>query len=253
MALLLQLYDPAPTALEDDGGVPAQAPLTFAHAPPSELSTSSLRSHMAYVPQHPFLFPTSVRENIAYGLHDASPYREPMHIETAARRAGIHDFVVSLPSGYDTLVGEGGLSVSGGQAQRLALARALVRRPKLLVLDEPTSALDAAGAEEVRRLVRGLCEQEGTAVVVVTHSKEMMRAVDRVVMVEAGSVVESGRYEDLAVVGGPFAAMVGGGAWMGSPKERGESEAKDRKRDNAREEALKRLEGEGSSWGARRF
>lgn len=256
MALLLQLYDPTPTSPDDGTGVPAQAPLTFAHTPPSELSIASLRSHMAYVPQHPFLFPTSVRENITYGLHDASPYREPMHVETAARRAGIHDFVVSLPSGYDTLVGEGGLSVSGGQAQRLALARALVRRPKLLVLDEPTSALDAAGAEEVRRLVRGLCEQEGTAVVVVTHSKEMMRVVDRVVMVEAGSVVESGRYEDLAGVGGPFSAMVGGGAWMGGggmAKESGTSEARERKRDKAREDALKRLEGEGPSWGARRF
>lgn len=258
MALLLQLYDPTPTTTteNDSGAAPAQAPLTFAHTPPSELSIASLRSHMAYVPQHPFLFPTSVRENITYGLHDASPYHEPMHVETAARRAGIHDFVVSLPSGYDTLVGEGGLSVSGGQAQRLALARGLVRRPKLLVLDEPTSALDAAGAEEVRRLVMGLCERGGTAVVVVTHSKEMMRVVDRVVMVEAGSVVESGRYEDLANMAGPFAAMVGGGAWMGGggmAKESGTSEARERKRDKAREDALKRLEGEGPSWGARRF
>ncbi|KAK0749732.1 P-loop containing nucleoside triphosphate hydrolase protein [Schizothecium vesticola] len=256
MALLLQLYDPTPTTPGNDGGAPAQAPLTFAHTPPSELSISSLRSHIAYVPQHPFLFPISVRENIAYGLHDASPYREPMHIETAARRAGIHDFVVSLPGGYDTLVGDGGLSVSGGQAQRLALARALVRRPKLLMLDEPTSALDAAGAEEVRRLVRGLCEREGTAVVVVTHSKEMMRVVDRAVMVEAGSVVESGRYEDLVVMGGPFAAMVGGGAWMGSggkAKERGASGTREKKRDKAREDALKRLEGEASGRGARKL
>ncbi|KAK1830120.1 alpha-factor-transporting ATPase [Podospora conica] len=252
MALLLQLYDPTPSAAEDENGAPAQAPLTYAYTPPSELSTASLRSHMAYVPQHPFLFPTSVRENITYGLHEASPYREPMHIETAARRAGIHDFVVSLPSGYDTLVGEGGLSVSGGQAQRLALARALVRRPKLLVLDEPTSALDAAGAEEVRWLVRGLCEQEGTAVVVVTHSKEMMRVVDRVVMVEAGAVVESGRYEELADRGGPFAAMVGGGTWMpGGGKATRESQ--DRKRDKAREYALKRLEGEDSGEERRGF
>ncbi|KAK3292871.1 P-loop containing nucleoside triphosphate hydrolase protein [Chaetomium fimeti] len=195
-------------------------PLTYAYTPAPTLHTPSLRSHMAYVPQTPFLFPTTVRANLAYGLHDASPLRSASNLARAAHQAGIHAFVASLPQGYDTPLGDGGLAVSGGQAQRLCIARALARRPRLLVLDEPTSSLDGEAAAEVRRVVRGLVEGEGEggrgmAVVVVTHSKEMMRVVDRVVMVEGGVVVEEGGYEELVARGGRFKALVGGGVWTG--------------------------------------
>jgi len=209
-------------------------PLTYGPActPASEIQIRSLRRHIAYVPQHPFLFPTTVRENILYGLPEGGCssfessnlnqhqllLRSQANIERAATLAGIHDFIVSLPDGYDTRVGEGGMSVSGGQAQRLSIARALVRWPKLLIMDEPTSALDAEGAEGVRNVVKALVThshdaQANMAVVVITHSKEMMRITDRVVMVEEGSVVETGSYDELASRGGAFAQLVGKGAW----------------------------------------
>ena len=228
--------------------------LTYANRPASALSTVSLRSQLAYVPQHPFLFPTTVRHNITYGLHDSSPFHSRAHIESAARLAGIHDFVISLPLGYDTLVGEGGIAVSGGQAQRLALARALVRHPRMLVLDEPTSALDAEGAERIRRLLTELSHgADGMAVVVITHSKEMMRVADRVVMVENGTVVESGGYEELVASGRRFAQMVGGGVWIGSPtatgkdKSKGKAKVKGHRKaaSQLHEETLMRLEGVG--------
>ncbi|CAP65972.1 uncharacterized protein PODANS_5_11640, partial [Podospora anserina S mat+] len=170
-------------------------PLTFAGWAASTLDTAALREFISYVPQTPILFPYTIRENITYGLPDSSPLlTDGNNIETAAREAGIHDFIISLPLGYDTLVGEGGQTVSGGQAQRLCIARALARRPKLLVLDEPTSALDAEGAEGVRGVVQDLVEggDREMAVVVVTHSKEMMRVAGEVVIVYGGVVVERG-------------------------------------------------------------
>ncbi|KAK4176579.1 putative ABC transporter expressed in the mitochondrial inner membrane [Triangularia setosa] len=228
-------------------------PLTFAGLPSSVLDTVFLRQFISYVPQFPVLFPYTIKENITYGLPDSSPLLNSQeNIESAAIAAGIHDFIISLPLGYDTLVGEGGQTVSGGQAQRLCIARALARRPKLLVLDEPTSALDAEGAEAVRVVIQELVEEgkQDMAVVVVTHSKEMMRVADRIVMVEAGSVVEVGGYEELVRRGGKFASLVTGGAWepgTGKKKRGGryeeEKEDDDRELWTTREEALRRLEG----------
>ncbi|KAK0649026.1 P-loop containing nucleoside triphosphate hydrolase protein [Cercophora newfieldiana] len=237
-ALLLRLYSPTS---------PSPTSLTYASRPASTLSTPSLRSHIAYVPQHPFLFPATLAANITYGLHDASPLAHPAAIETAARRAGIHTFIASLPHGYATPVGEGGQPLSGGQAQRVSIARALVRKPKLLVLDEPTSALDAEGAEGIRALVRELT-REGVSVVVVTHSKEMMRVVDGIVMLEGGRVVETGTYEGLVEKEGRFAALVGGGVWMGEGEKKRRRKGKGKGREVYKhEETLMALEGEGSA------
>ncbi|KAK4121932.1 P-loop containing nucleoside triphosphate hydrolase protein [Parathielavia appendiculata] len=241
--------------------------LTYASFPATSLHTPSLRTHIAYVPQTPFLFPTTVRANLTYGLHDASPLHAESNIILAAKQANIHDFIVSLSQGYDTPLGEGGLAVSGGQAQRLCIARALAHRPRVLVLDEPTSALDAQAAAEVRRVVQMLVVEAGRerqghngwrmAVVVVTHSKEMMKIADRVVMIEGGVVVEQGGYEELVARGGKFKALVGGGVWTGGGgEEMGEAaewKGRDRRMkrkggglvavDNFREDALRRLEG----------
>lgn len=223
-SLLLRLYEPLPA--ETTEMVP---PLTYSGLstiPASSLSTPALRSHMGYVPQHPFLFPVSVRDNITYGLDSRShsALLTPDNIEAAARASDIHEFISSLPEGYNTLLGDGGIQVSGGQAQRLSIARALVRKPKLLIMDEPTSALDAEAAEGVRGVIQSLVlaaranhGEDAMAVVVVSHSKEMMRIADRLVVVDNGVVVEVGMsgYEELVARGGRFARLVGRGLWIG--------------------------------------
>lgn len=230
--LLLRLYEPSEQLgqnMEDHEShslharrqLQKPAALSYAGVPASDVSTSILRTHTAYVPQHPFLFPTTIRENIVYGLHADSPFRELSSVVAAARLAHIHDFIVSLPQGYSTLVGEGGLGLSGGQAQRVSIARALVRKPKLLVLDEPTSSLDADGAEGVRKAIHGLMEQSRQdkgrgelTIVIITHSREMMRIVGRVVVMDEGFVAEEGEFEELLARGGKFAELLGGGAWV---------------------------------------
>jgi ABC-type sulfate/molybdate transport systems ATPase subunit len=133
-------------------------------------------------------------------------------MHTAAQLAGIDTFIASLPEGYDTRVGDGGLSLSGGQMQRVCIARAFARKPQLLVLDEPSSALDAAAAKELRSVLRDIVtEGQGkVSVLVVTHAREMMRAADCVVMLEDGRVVEDGSWKDLISERGKFCEFVGG-------------------------------------------
>ncbi|KAI3322780.1 P-loop containing nucleoside triphosphate hydrolase protein [Xylariaceae sp. AK1471] len=231
-SIILGLYAPDAASLPEHRGSSVR-PLMFASVPFQQVDISNLRSHIGYVPQAPFLFPSSITENIAYGLHEDSPLRAPENIKQAAREAGIHDFIHSLPDGYDTIVGDGGQALSGGQAQRVCVARALARRPKILVLDEPTSALDAESAEGVRRTIQELLRhsgrqesshgtpkkhkrQDGLCVIMVTHSQEMMRMADRIVVIDLGRVVESGTYDELYEKKGRFAELISGGEWMGN-------------------------------------
>ena len=162
------------------------------------LHLPSLRKLVVLVSQTPVLFPASVKDNITYGLESDSPLIcEPALIHSAARMAGIHDFVMSLPCKYETQVGDGELSLSGGQAQRIGLARAFVRKPQVLILDEPTSALDATAAEGIRKVLRELVQRENTAVMCVTHDPEMMKAADRIVVLDQGHVEEEGSWAAL--------------------------------------------------------
>lgn len=186
--------------------------LSFGGIPWDEIDVIHLRSVMSYVSQTPFLFPGTIAANITYGIPGHHPLAQVPNIEAAARAAGIHSFIETLSEGYNTVVGDGGLTLSGGQAQRVCIARAMARWPRVLVLDEPTSALDAQSAEAVREAIKGLVNAGGErmSVVVVTHCREMMRVMGRVVMLEGGFVVEDGGYEELMGKRGQFARLVKG-------------------------------------------
>ena len=168
--------------------------ITISSIPLSALHLPTLRHLIALVPQAPYLFPTTIASNIAYPLLTSTPQAS---ITAAARLAGIHDFITSLPLGYATPIGPGGTTLSGGQQQRIALARAIVRKPKLLIMDEPTSGLDSQTAGYVTRLVRR-CKAVGIGVLVISHERALMECCDDVVVIgDGGAVVERGGFEDL--------------------------------------------------------
>ena len=204
-ALLLGLYPPDPLP-----GLYPPPTLTFAGKSVLDCNIYNLRSHMSIVAQTPILFPTTVFANITYGLAKTSPFNNYLAAERAAIDAGIHAFISSLENGYNTLIGEGGMGISGGQAQRIAIARALVRRPKVLILDEATSALDNESADGIREMVKRLRGKVGMAVVIISHNIDMMRIADTVVMVEDGRVVEKGSFEELRARRGAFESLITG-------------------------------------------
>ncbi|KAK5273247.1 ATP-dependent permease [Exophiala xenobiotica] len=200
-SLILGLYPPATDELSiplsnDLDGPPS---LTLSGRDIRILDITTLRSLIAIVPQTPVLFSATVRENITYGLQTGTSLVSATCIESAARAAGIHEFIQSLPQGYATIIGDGGLGVSGGQGQRIVVARALIRDPKILILDEATSALDHESAGVIRDSIINLIRtKEGKmTVVVVTHAKEMMSFADHVIGLENGSVAEEGAYQEL--------------------------------------------------------
>jgi len=212
--LLLDLYSTVqitPKGRRTDGD------LTVAGRGMANISTPSLRTLVVPVSQTPTLFSASVAENIAYGLGRASPYNNPLAIQAAAKQAGIHDFVDSLPLGYGTLIGEGGMGLSGGQAQRIAIARALVRKPEVLVLDEATSALDVESASLVRQTIKALVSDRSRAmtVIIITHTRDMMEIAESIVVLDQGRIVEEGGFEELVARNGALSNLLSGGEWAG--------------------------------------
>ncbi|KAJ3130853.1 Multidrug resistance protein 1 [Physocladia obscura] len=165
---------------------------------------ANVRSHMALVGQEPVLFNLSIRENIAYGAMNGVASQE--EIEAAAKKANIHDFVSTLPEGYNTVVGSKGGQISGGQKQRIAIARALIREPKLLLLDEATSALDAESEKVVQEALDAA--SEGRTTIVIAHRLSTIQNADHIVVVKMGQVIEQGTYNELVHSNGQFSEMV---------------------------------------------
>lgn len=184
-----------------------------------DIHTPTLRNLVTIVPQTPTLFPSSISSNIIYGLPRSNPLNCATNVKAASMAAGIHEFISSLPNGYDTIIGEGGMGLSGGQAQRIVIARALARRPNVLILDEATSALDQESASVIRESIlriRRLQREKGEkvmTVIVITHSKDMMKMCDGVAMLDQGRVVEEGSYEDLLRQEGRFSTWIRGEVW----------------------------------------
>ncbi|KAJ7302356.1 P-loop containing nucleoside triphosphate hydrolase protein [Mycena albidolilacea] len=163
-----------------------------------------LRQHVSIVSQQPTLFDATITENIAYGsdaLTDAD-------VRRAAEAANVHEFIMSLPQGYDTPVGENATLISGGQGQRLQIARALARPSKILILDECTSALDDANQAAVLDTIRHA--KVGRTTVMITHKVPVMRMCDRLLVVHEGRIAETGTYDELIQRQGVFAALVRG-------------------------------------------
>ncbi|WP_234186872.1 ABC transporter ATP-binding protein [Shinella sp. NM-101] len=180
ISLIPRFYDPADGEILIDGQ-------DIAH-----VTKQSLRNAIAYVSQQPYLFEGTIRDNIRYGRPDATD----AEIEEAARHAYAHDFILAQPLGYDTPVGENGVTLSGGQRQRLSIARALVRNAPILLLDEATSALDTESEQAVQKALDEA--MSGRTVVVIAHRLSTVVRADKIIAMQDGMVIEEGTHEELA-------------------------------------------------------
>ncbi len=189
LSLILRLYDPQHGNIFID-----QIDLR-------DYDRESLRQQIGLVLQDSLLFGASIKENISYGKPDASLWE----IKEAARQAHIHEFIMSLPKGYDTVIGELGSTLSGGQRQRIAIARALAKNPSILILDEPTSALDAESSKQVQHTINHL--QGNRTVIVITHQLNTIKDFDQIMLLKNGRIIERGMHSNLLAKRGVYAEL----------------------------------------------
>jgi ATP-binding cassette, subfamily B, bacterial len=188
--LAARLYDPERGAVRVDGT--DLRDVTFA----------ALAGAVGVVSQETYLFHASIRENLRFAKPDATD----AEVEAAARAAQVHDTIAGLPEGYDTVVGERGFRFSGGEKQRIAIARTILRNPPILVLDEATSSLDVQTERAVEAALRELAA--GRTTVVIAHRLSTVRDADQIVVLDQGEIVETGTHAELLAAGGRYAAMV---------------------------------------------
>lgn len=199
VSLLERWYNPASGTIKLDGH------------PLDDLNLSWLRKNVRLVQQEPVLFQGTVFDNIKHGLvgtmWEHAPRAQQMEqIQDAATMAFAHDFITSLPNGYDTDIGQHGGLLSGGQKQRIAIARSVVSRPKVLILDEATSALDPHAESVVQRALDKATE--GRTTIVIAHKLATIRKADSIIVMEKGCIVEQGTHESLLACGGKYSQLV---------------------------------------------
>ena len=188
--LIMRLYDVGRGRIEVDGVDIRKIP------------QKHLRSHIGVVPQEVQLFDGTVLENIRYAKPDATEEE----VILAARAAGAHDFILSLPEGYNTRVGERGLSLSGGERQRVAIARALIHDPRILILDEATAALDTETEKKIQGAIDRLTE--GRTTIAIAHRLSTLRNADRIIVIDHGRVIEQGTHRELIERRGRYYKLV---------------------------------------------
>ncbi|MCX5745300.1 MAG: ABC transporter ATP-binding protein [Proteobacteria bacterium] len=189
-ALVSRLYDPTAGRVVVDGH------------DVRELQLASLRAHVAVVTQETYLFHASILENLRYGRPEASV----AEVELAARQAQIHDVIAALPDGYETIVGDRGYRLSGGERQRIAIARALLKDPRILILDEATSALDSHNELLIQAALEPLLANRTS--LVIAHRLSTIRKATKIVVLERGAIVEQGTHDELCARGGRYAELL---------------------------------------------
>ncbi|MDX6657845.1 MAG: ATP-binding cassette, subfamily bacterial [Solirubrobacteraceae bacterium] len=188
--LVARLYDPQAGKVKIDG------------TDVRDLTFASLSETVGLVSQETYLFHASIRENLAF----AKPGATGAEVEAAARAAQIHELIASLPDGYDTVVGERGYRFSGGEKQRIAIARTVLRNPPVLLLDEATSALDTVTERAVQGAIDALAE--GRTTIAIAHRLSTVRRADHIVVLEGGRVAESGSHDELLMLSGRYAELL---------------------------------------------
>ncbi|MEY4577265.1 MAG: hypothetical protein RL701_1968, partial [Pseudomonadota bacterium] len=189
LGILARFHDP------DAGSV------SFGGVPLTQLTRQQMFGAVAVVFQDVYLFAGTIRDNICFG----NPGAKDADVEAAAKAAHCHEFICALPQGYQTRIGEGGLTLSGGERQRLSIARAILKNAPVLLMDEATSALDPLNERAVQDALQKLVA--GRTVIVVAHRLSTIRSADQIIVMQQGQVVQSGKHDELIASGGLYAHL----------------------------------------------
>ncbi len=187
--LIPRLYDPTDGVIRIDGH------------DVKDVTLDSLAAAIGMVTQETYLFHDTIRTNLTYARLDASP----AEVEAAARAANIHQFIVDLPDSYDTIVGERGYRLSGGEKQRIALARVILKDPRILILDEATSHLDSESESLIQDALKRV--MAGRTSIVIAHRLSTILAADLILVIDRGKIVERGTHEQLLAMGGLYSQL----------------------------------------------